>query len=105
MGQPDEDEWRRDDAMMAWFEGQLQAQSREPVFAYLAKHGDAIQSRVDTSSREATHLRDAGFPGAAVVRAAAGIEIAIRFFLARPLVLGAPTRGTTRQGHTPQGQR
>jgi hypothetical protein len=31
----------------------------------------------------------AGFHGASLVRAAAGIEITIRFFLARPLVLGA----------------
>jgi len=89
MGHPDEEEWRADDAMGEWFEEQLQQQSREPVFAYLAKYGDAVQERVDSCRQEATELHADGFYGAALVCAAAGIEITIRFFLARPLVLSA----------------
>lgn len=89
MGHPDEEEWRQEAAMMEWFEEQLREQSREPVFAYLAKYGDAVQERVDLCRRESSQLRAAGFAGAALVRAAAGIEIAVRFFLARPLVLSA----------------
>ena len=38
---------------------------------------------------QARQLADAGHPGAARVRAAAGIEVAVRFFLARPLLQGA----------------
>lgn len=89
MGHPDEDEWRQEAAMMEWFEDQLRQQSHEPVFAYLAKYGDSIQERVDACRQEAIALRTAGFHGASLVRAAAGIEVSIRFFLARPLVLSA----------------
>jgi hypothetical protein len=89
MGHPDEEEWRQEAAMDEWFDDQLKAQSRQPVFAFLARFGDAVQERVDACIHDATRLRTAGFPGAALVRAAAGIEITIRFFLAKPLVLGA----------------
>lgn len=89
MGHPDEQEWLAEGAQMEWFDEQLRAQAREPVFAYLARHGDAIQERVDSSANEAARLRADGFPGAAVVRTAAAIEVAIRFFLVKPLVLGA----------------
>lgn len=89
MGHPDEEEWRQEAAMMEWFEEQLQGQAREPVFAYLAKYGDSVQARVDSCNDEATGLLAAGFPGAALVRVAAGIEVTVRFFLARPLVLSA----------------
>jgi hypothetical protein len=89
MGHPDEEEWRQEAAMDEWFDDQLEAQSRQPVFAFLARFGDSIQERVDACINDATRLRAAGFPGAALERAAAGIEITIRFFLAKPLVLGA----------------
>lgn len=89
MGHPDEDEWRQDAAMMEWFDDQLKAQAREPVFAFLARYGDAVQARVDTCRTESAALRAAGFPGAALVRTAAGIELAVRFFLVQPLVLSA----------------
>jgi hypothetical protein len=89
MGDPHEQELLEEAAQMEWFDEQLRAQTREPVFAYLARYGDAIQERVDASAQEASDLRANGFPGAAVVRAAAAIEIAIRFFLVKPLVLGA----------------
>src|SRR5439155_5125938 len=89
MGHPDEDEWRQEAAMTEWFEEQLRAQIREPVFAFLARYGDAVQERVDACRNEAAQLRKAGFYGASLVRAAAGIEVAVRFFLVKPLVLGA----------------
>lgn len=63
--------------------------SEEPVFAYLARYGDAVQQRVDSSLIEAPDLLAKGHAGAALVRAASGIELAIRFFLVRPLVQGA----------------
>lgn len=100
MGHPDEDQWRAEAAMMEWFEDQLKAQTREPVFAFLAKHGDAVQERVDLCMAEATQLLAGGFPGAALVRAAAGIEITIRFFLVNPLVLGAFLSGEWAQSLT-----
>lgn len=89
MGHPDEAEWLADAAAEKWFDEQLQHQIRQPVFAYLAKHGDAVQERIEKVTIEATQLRTFGFPGAALVRTAAGIEIAIRFLLVRPLLLGA----------------
>ena len=89
MGHPDEEEWRQEAAMSDWFEDQLQSQAHGQVFAFLAKYGDAVQDRVDTCAAEAASLLAAGFPGASLVRSAAGIEVTVRFFLARPLVLGA----------------
>jgi len=86
---PDQHEWEQEAALEQFIEEQLRQLSEEPVFAYLAKFGDAIQRRVDTCRSEARALVVAGFYGAALVRAAAGIEITVRFFLARPLVQGA----------------
>lgn len=59
------------------------------LFLPLAVNGDAIEARVHRCLDEARRLIQAGYSGAALVRAAAGIEVTIRFFLARPLVQGA----------------
>jgi hypothetical protein len=82
-------EYEQEAAMERFLEEQLRLISEEPVFLYLAKYGDAIEARVNRCLEQARALIDAGFHGAALVRAAAGIEITIRFFLARPLVQGA----------------
>jgi len=85
----DYSEYEQEAAMEEFLEEQLRLISEEPVFYYLAKYGDAIEARVNRCLEQARALIDAGFYGAALVRAAAGIEITIRFFLARPLVQGA----------------
>lgn len=86
---PDQSEWELEAAEADWFEEQLKSVSEAPVFAYLACHGDAIQERVDRCLNEARDLLESKFFGASLVRAAGGIEIAPRFFLARPLLEGA----------------
>ncbi len=75
--------------MERFIEEQLRQISESPVIYYLARFGDAIEERVQLCRSEAADLAAAGFHGAALVRSAAGIEITIRFFLARPLVQGA----------------
>jgi hypothetical protein len=81
--------YEQEEAMQRFLDEELRRISEEPVFAYLAVNGDAIEDRVRRCLDEAKRLIDAGYGGAALVRAAAGIEVTIRFFLARPLVQGA----------------
>jgi hypothetical protein len=75
--------------MDEFLEEELRRISEEPVFFYLAMYGDAIEERVKRCLSQAQDLIDSGYPGAALTRAASGIEVTIRFFLARPLVQGA----------------
>lgn len=81
--------YEQEAAMEEFLEQELQRIAEEPVFGYLSTHGDAIEDRVRRCIDEAQKLKSAGYNGAALVRAAAGIEITIRFFLARPLLQGA----------------
>ena len=67
----------------------LCAEIEGAVFAYLTRFGDSVQERLDVCRQEAAALCEAGFWGAALIRAAAGIELTVKFFLARPLVQGA----------------
>jgi len=83
------EEYRMTEWLDEYVQAELQRMATEPAFLYLAHNGDAIEKRVRSCLRESEALLSAGFAGAAVVRAAAGIEITIRFFLARPLVQGA----------------
>jgi len=85
----DYERYREEDAMEAFLDEELQRIAEEPVFAYLAVHGDAIEARVKRCIAEANALLNGGHHGAALTRAASGIEVTIRFFLARPLVQGA----------------
>jgi len=85
----DPSEYAAEEGFRELFESELQRLSEEPVFDYLARHGDAIETRVRGCASQARELLDAGFHGAALVRATAGLEIAIRFFLVRPLLHGA----------------
>lgn len=82
-----------DDLRDAWLadyvEEELRHLSEAPAIEFLAHNGDAIEERVLACLEEAQTLKNAGFAGAGLVRAAAGIEVAIRFFLARPLLQGA----------------
>jgi len=80
----DLDEYLQDEAHSKLINDELRRIAEAPVFEYLARHGDAIEVRVRACLAEAQALAVAGFDGAAMVRAAAGIEIVIRFFLARP---------------------
>lgn len=82
-------DYERESAMEQFLNDELRRISEEPVFYYLAYYGDAIEARVRGCLGQARNLIEAGFFGAALVRAAAGIEVTIRFFLARPLVQGA----------------
>lgn len=79
----------REAALERFIQDELRQLAEGPVFSYLSRFGDAIEERVSACVTEARKLAAAGFPGASVVRAAAGLEIVIRFFLARPLVQGA----------------
>ena len=81
--------YREEEALERFLQEQLREMAEAPVFAYLARFGDAIEERVQLCAIEAAQLRDANFFGAALVRSATGIEIAIRFFLVQPLVKGA----------------
>jgi hypothetical protein len=82
-------EYEQEAAMEAFIEEELRRIAEEPVFYYLAVFGDAIEARVQLCLAQAQDLRGSGYYGAALTRAASGIEVAIRFFLARPLVQGA----------------
>ena len=82
-------EYQQEAAMEEFLEEELRRISEEPVFSYLAVYGDAIEARVKRCLNQAQALSDSGYPGAALTRAASGIEVTIRFFLARPLVQGA----------------
>lgn len=84
-----ESDYEREAAMEEFLNEELRRIAEEPVFYYLACYGDAIEARVRRCHDQAQNLIEAGFFGAALVRAAAGIEITIRFFLAKPLVQGA----------------
>ena len=81
--------YQQEAAMEEFLEEELRRISEEPVFSYLAVFGDAIEARVKRCLSQAKTLSDRGYPGAALTRAASGIEVTIRFFLARPLVQGA----------------
>src|SRR6266567_760274 len=85
----DYDDYLQDEALSKFIDDELRRVAEAPVFQYLALYGDAIEERVRKCLSEASSLLTAGFEGAALVRAAAGIEIVIRFFLARPLLQGA----------------
>lgn len=85
----DYDRYQQEAAMEAFLEEELRRIAEEPVFAYLAVHGDAIEARVKRCLAQAQALSGGGYHGAALTRAASGIEVTIRFFLARPLVQGA----------------
>jgi hypothetical protein len=88
----DYDNYLQDEALSKFIDEELRRLADVPVFQYLAQYGDAIEGRVRNCLSEARALVTAGFDGAALVRAAAGTEIVIRFFLARPLV---PARSST----------
>lgn len=81
--------YQQEAAMEEFLEEELHRISEEPVFSYLAAYGDAIEERIKRCLSQAQALSDSGYPGAALTRAASGIEVTIRFFLARPLVQGA----------------
>ena len=85
----DYDDLMQDEWLSKYVDEELQRLAEAPVFDYLAHYGDAIEDRVRACVSDARALAAAGFHGAALVRAAAGIEITIRFFLPRPLVQGA----------------
>lgn len=82
-------DYEQEAAMEMFLNEELQRIAEEPVFFYLATFGDAIEERVNRCLNQARELIQAGHFGAALVRAAAGIEVTLRFFLARPLVQGA----------------
>jgi hypothetical protein len=68
---------------------ELQRISEKPVIDYLASNGDAIEARVLRCLTQAQSLKNDSHYGAALVRAAAGIEVTVGYFLARPLLQGA----------------
>ncbi len=89
MSMDDYNDYLRETAMEEFLQDELRRISEEPVFGYLAVFGDAIENRVKRCIEQAETLSSNGYHGAALTRAATGIEITIRFFLTRPLVQGA----------------
>jgi hypothetical protein len=89
--EPDEVDWDylREEAEQRFIADELQRISEEPVIHYLASNGDAIEARVRLCLTQAQGLKEDGHYGAALVRAAAGIEVTVGYFLARPLLQGA----------------
>ena len=81
--------YQQEAAMEEFLEEELRRIAEEPVFSYLAVYGDAIEARVKRCLTQAQSLNNSGYHGVALTRAASGIEVTIRFFLARPLVQGA----------------
>lgn len=75
--------------MEAFLAEELERMAVEPAFSYLAANGDAIEARINACRAEAVELLRSGYAGASLVRATSGLELTIRFFLARPLVQGA----------------
>ncbi len=85
----DERRHQEEEALSRFLEEHQRELAEAPVFAYLARYGDAIEERVQLCIKESEQLRNAGFFGAALARSAAGIEISVRFFLVRPLIRSA----------------
>jgi hypothetical protein len=85
----DEDWYRWEEAQQKLIADELQRISEEPVINYLGSNGDAIEARVRLCLEQAQSLNEYGHHGAALVRAAAGIEVTVRYFLAQPLLQGA----------------
>lgn len=67
----------------------IEAIGNDPVIDYLGKYGESIEQRVQSCRDEATNLMNLGFCGPSLAASVTGIEIAIRFFLFRPIVQGA----------------
>ena len=82
-------EYEREEAITELLDSELQRIAEEPVLAYLARHGDHIETRVQSCRDDARRLIEGGFGGAALVSACTAIEITIRYFLVRPLFQGA----------------
>lgn len=55
---------------------------------YLVKHGDAIEARVNELKAMASLLLDSGYYGASIVASVTTVELAIRFFVLRPICQG-----------------
>src|ERR1017187_391658 len=85
----DYEDYRMQEFLSDPLDAELRRIAEEPVFGYLARYGDAIEARVNDCLSEGKLLLSATFPAASVIRTAAGIEISLRFFLARPLLQGA----------------
>ena len=85
----DYEEYRMEEFLADYFDSELKRLAEEPVFYFLARNGDAIEARVLQCLHEGRAMLQAGFPAASLTRIATGIEIVVRFFLARPLLQGA----------------
>lgn len=81
--------YRMEEFLTDYLDSELKRLAEEPAFLYLAQNGDAIEGRVLNCLQEGKELVQAGFPAASLIRTAAGIEITVRFLLARPLLQGA----------------
>ncbi|MHC1725926.1 MAG: hypothetical protein AB9866_07970 [Syntrophobacteraceae bacterium] len=81
--------YEQEEAMERFLKEELRRIAEEPVFHYLAVNGDEIEERVNRCIAQAEVLSNSGNFGAALTRAATGIEITIRFFLTQPLVQSA----------------
>lgn len=61
----------------------------ENIRWYLATNGDAIEGRVNSTTKEAESLLSSGYFGPSLIFAVTSIEIVLRFFVLRPIVHGA----------------
>lgn len=60
----------------------------ERIQDYLCQYGDAVQNRVAELRNESMKLHDSGNYGSSLLYSAVAIELAIRFFLIKPILSG-----------------
>lgn len=91
MSYDDEDYWDyvRDEAEVALIEEGIRSQRDDQIAGYLGTYGDAVQERIDRCLSGARQLIERGFPAPALVSAVTAAELAIRYFILRPILEGA----------------
>jgi len=86
----EDDTWDlQGDAEAALIEEGIRNQRDDQIAGYLGTYGDAVQERIDRCLSEAQQLVHRGFHAPAVVCAVTAAELAIRYFILRPILEGA----------------
>lgn len=86
----EDDTWDlQSDAEAALIEEGIRNQRDDQIADYLGTYGDAVQERIDRCLSEARQLVHRGFHAPAVVCAVTAAELAIRYFILRPILQGA----------------
>jgi hypothetical protein len=91
MSYEDDYDWDygRDEAEAALIEEGISNQRDDQIRGYLGTYGDAVQERIDRCLMHARALIDQGFAAPAILSAVTAAELAIRYFILRPILSGA----------------